>query len=162
MLALEKKFEQTIKFQVLVAQYGIALSLSSLQWQMLGECHSSHKKVEFNILPALDRHITRLPTEIFAVYTSSTSGCSRSDPHYWRWHWWWWRWRWWQGLLGDDVDLLLMSVDVGGLILNIMKPPMAPCHSTYMHSTGLPLFHCCSLRTAVNHVKVLCDMTWTR
>jgi len=43
MLALEKKFEQTIKFQVLVAQYGIALSLSSLQWQMLGECAATKR-----------------------------------------------------------------------------------------------------------------------
>ena len=37
------------------------------------------------------------------------------------------------------------------------ETPMAPCRSAYMYSTGLPLFCCSSLKTAVNHVKVFCD-----
>ena len=94
-----KKSEQTMKFQVLVVQCGIASSLSGLiAWQqMLGECHSSCKKAESKCSPSTWQSTdisTRLPT-VRSLLTSSTSGCSRSDPHY-------WRWRWWQGLLGED------------------------------------------------------------
>jgi len=82
MLALEKKLKPTMKFQlqVLVAQRGIALSLSGLWWQMSSKCHSSRKKAESNILWA--QHLTDISTRLPTVRSLfTTSGYSRSDPH---------------------------------------------------------------------------------
>jgi hypothetical protein len=46
-------FEQTIEFQVLVAQCGDALSQSIFRWKILGECRSSCKKAGFCNWPSL-------------------------------------------------------------------------------------------------------------
>jgi len=154
MLALEKKLKQTMKFQVLVARCGIALSLSGLWWQMSSECHSSRKKAESNILRA--QHLTDISTRLPTVRSSfTTSGYSRSDPH---------------GEDEGDGKAYLEKMMWRYCRRQWIQPPMVACAYMYITSTGLPLFRCCSLRTAVvrsnvipkHHVKAFCDMTWTR
>ena len=128
-----KKSEQTMKFQVLVVQCGIASSLSGLiAWQqMLGECHSSCKKAESNVLPALDSlQIYQQDCQLWDLCWLHPPQAALDQIH----------------ITEDEGDgkvylekMIVGTVDISGLILSTIKPPMAHIYTLQYRSIVLLL-----------------------